>query len=812
MFTKYISAKFMMIVSVTVLLLMAGMATFFIITLKHLQEEQVDDFISQLKFTIREEHRILEKSLISQGKAIGVSLAVNLYENIRNFDYDTVENMARTAEKSDSILFINVRTPEGGYIFKGDKSNKYPSNLLTIPISQDDDNAGFLEIALNHKQVKVKIAYMSERINQMINKNLTNTSSAIRKMVIITCVTASAGLVFICVIIYLIFTITINRPLHTLRDAANRITNGELNTTIAVTSDNEIAQLAASLNKMVESLRNKEELAKEIEQRKVAEKKLIEAKNAAEKYAKAALDAAKVKSNFLANMSHEIRTPMNGVIGMAELLAETELDEEQADFVKVICESGDSLLCIINDILDFSKIESGHLDLETIPIQLMGTIETTFEMFRSKAADKGLELIYYIEPDVPPYVMGDPVRIKQILINLIGNAIKFTEKGEILISVKKLNICNQLVDIEFSVIDSGIGISEEQQKKLFQPFSQADISTTRKYGGTGLGLAITQRLVTLMGGRIWIKSKEGEGAEFSFILKLEIASDIMTETHFGSNIVELKGKKVLIVDDTATNLKILYLQCKKWGMIPTTVNHADKAIELLRKGEKFDIGLLDMDLPKIDGVELSHLIREQYSSSELPLLLLSSVQKPENLVCPGPLFFKYLSKPIKQAQLFSALKQAVSNAAPKITKKVRDSHNIHSFPPGLAKDIPLKILLAEDNLINIKLAESIFSKMGYSIDIAKNGLQAVEMGIKNDYDIIFMDCQMPEMNGYDATLKLRRKNIKSAIIAMTANAFEEDRKKCFDVGMNDYLSKPIRKEELIARIREWGLKISRSSV
>jgi len=809
MFTKYISVKFMLIVSITVLILMSAMATFFIITLKNLQEHQADDFIKQLKFTIEDEKKVLEKSLISQGKSIGISLAVNLYENIRNFDYDTVEDMAKTAEKDTSILFINIKDSEGKYIFDGNKGKKTPINL-TIPITQNEDNAGFLEIALNHKKINAKIKYISEKMHTMIQENVEETSNAIQKMIMITCLTASVGLIVICIVIYLIFTITINKPLQTLRDAANKITQGELNTTIAVTSDNEIAQLATSLNKMVASLRNKEELSKEIEQRKVAETKLIEAKEAAEKYAKAALDAAKVKSNFLANMSHEIRTPMNGVIGMAELLAETDLNAEQADFVKVICESGDSLLCIINDILDFSKIESGNLDLEKIPIQIMGTIETTLDMFRSKAANKGIELIYYIEPDVPPYVMGDPVRIKQILINLVGNAIKFTDKGEILISVKKLNIRNKLVDLEFSVIDSGIGISEKQQKKLFQAFSQADISTTRKYGGTGLGLAITQRLVKLMGGNIWIKSKEGEGSEFTFILKLEIASDIMTETHFGSNIVELKGKKALIVDDTETNLKILSLQCKKWGMLSVTVNHADKAIELLKKGEKFDIGLLDMDLPEVDGLELSQQIREMYNAEELPLLLLSSVQKPETLTCPGELFFKYLSKPIKQAQLFSALKQAVSVSAKEIPKTNRKLKKNHNLPPDLAKEIPLNILLAEDNNINIKLAVSIFSKMGYSLDIARNGVEALEMSLKNHYDIIFMDCQMPEMNGYDATLNLRKRKVKTVIIAMTANAFEEDKKRCFDVGMDDYLSKPIRKEELISSLKKWGKKIASS--
>ena len=541
----------------------------------------------------------------------------------------------------------------------------------------------------------------------------------------------------------------------------------------------------------------------EIEKRIEVEEKLREAKKKAEQYAEEALEAARVKASFLANMSHEIRTPMNGVLGMAELLSETELDEEQADFVRVICESGNTLLTIINDILDFSKIEAGKLELEQEPVQVLEVVEGALELFRSKALEKGLELLHFIEPDVPAYVKGDSVRIRQILINLLGNAIKFTEKGEIYVHVEKIGETDDLTEILFSVKDTGIGIPAEKKDKLFSAFSQADMSTTRQYGGTGLGLTISKHLVHMMDGRIWIASEVGKGSEFMFTLKLPAVKSKMEETHFGFNIVELTGKKVLIVDDNSNNRKILELQCSKWGMLPYPVDSADKAIKFFESGMDFDIGLIDMDMMHIDGAELGKIIRRFKKPEEMPLIMLSSVSKPDNVDFSGKVFCAYFQKPVKQAKLFEALRQALSRADynMKLKNKAKSKKKIRA---NLAENIPVNILLAEDNPVNRMLACKVFKKIGYDVDVAENGVEAVKAVEKKQYDIIFMDCQMPELDGYEATGILRENGFTNIIIAMTANAFEGDRKKCLDAGMDDYISKPFKIDTVQEMIKKWS--------
>ena len=806
MYKKSISIKFMIIITVVNLLLFSACALLIIFSLQNIKRHQLSEIQEHLKVIQHEEKYALLNSLKSEGQTIANNLADNSFDCIQNYDYDTVVEMSKNTEKNSSVKFINIKDKGNEYIYKGGEADE--KICVSSIIKKNGAVLGVAEVALDPSGINKKIEGLRQKINNLLKETVKDINASTNKIITIIGVTAFFGITFLCGIIYYIFSITITKPLNNLKYIAEEIADGNLDNEIIVDSNNEIGQLGVALNKMIKSLQNEQALQKEIEYRRQIEEQLILSRETAEKYAKEAFEAAKVKSNFLANMSHEIRTPMNGIIGMAELLYDTKLTDEQLDFVKVICESGDSLLTIINDILDFSKIESGKLELEKCNIQLLEQVENTLEMFKKKANEKNIELLHYIEADVPAYVIGDSVRIKQILINLIGNALKFTEKGEVFVSVKKTKQTRDIVELQFSVKDTGIGITPDQKEKLFRAFSQADISTTRKYGGTGLGLAISKKLVDLMDGEIWVESELGKGSEFIFVIKVPIAKNTVEDTHLNINIAELKDKKVLIVDDNKNNRKILSKQCEKWGMLPTLVDKPQYALKIIKKGEFFNIGLFDMDMPKMDGVELARKIRIYRKVEEMPLLLLSSVQKPDYVEFPGPIFFRYLPKPIKQAQLFVALMQALSD--PSYSPGSKQSRLPKGqIPTLLADEIPIKILLAEDNFINIKLVKIIFEKMGYNIDIAKNGVQAVEMASKVHYDIIFMDCQMPEKSGYDATIELREKNIQSIIIAMTANALEGDREKCINVGMNDYLSKPIKKQEVADKIREWGEKLNK---
>jgi signal transduction histidine kinase/CheY-like chemotaxis protein len=515
-------------------------------------------------------------------------------------------------------------------------------------------------------------------------------------------------------------------------------------------------------------------------------------KENAKELAEHAEAANEAKSLFLANMSHEIRTPMNAVLGMGELLSQTKLSAEQKEYADIICNSGDNLLAIINDILDFSKIESGKLELEEMPLQILATLEGAIDILRSKAEEKEIELLLLLDPEAPPYIIGDVTRLRQIIINLVGNALKFTKSGEILIEMKQMASVDEKLELQFSVKDTGIGMNEEEQTTLFQAFSQVDSSTTRKFGGTGLGLALCKRLVSLMGGKIWVESARGKGSTFLFTIKTVAATDVMAETHFGAVLPELKNKQVLVVDDNLTNRKILHLQCEKWGMVTTLAKSPQEALNLLKSGKEFDLGVLDMQMPDMDGYQLACEIRKLKSSDSLPLILLSSIHKPEGIDFSGKLFSKYLTKPVKQAQLFDAFRQTFS--------KLEYTKGLEQHLKKIEKkDVPIqpiRILMAEDNSVNCLLAKKIFAKIGYEIDIAANGKEALEAYQSKKYDLIFMDCQMPEMNGYEATEKLRKSGVSIPIIALTANAMEGDREKCIAAGMDDYLTKPFKQSDI----------------
>ncbi|MDH3284012.1 MAG: response regulator [Acidobacteriota bacterium] len=649
------------------------------------------------------------------------------------------------------------------------------------------DNAGRRPIQIGHVQVGMNLERLETRRDEFLSSAVSYTSVALLLGCLIT----------------VLLTRRIAGPLKELTQISGDVSRGNLDHHIEIKSTDEVHELATTFNDMLEKLRayreeveaHRSQLEQKVEQRTAD---LLEATERALKLADEAEAASTAKSEFLANMSHEIRTPMNGIIGMAELLSRTKLSEPQGRFVSTIRGSSDSLLTLINDILDFSKIEAGSLVLEKIDFDVREVTEEVVELLAERAQSRGLELVCFVSGIVEPMHKGDPLRLRQLLINLIGNAIKFTERGEVVVRVSAESSEGGRQRLEFEVQDTGIGIAPEVQESIFDSFTQADGSMTRRYGGTGLGLTICKRLVELMSGTIEVSSEVGRGTTFRFHLTFDTAEERQGDA--AAPRYDLSGIHALIVDDNATNRSILRHHLKSWGATSVEAGCARTAIGSLKRsaeeGRDYDLVLLDRNMPDLDGLEVARFVRSDGQLAELPMIMLSSVSD-DRAVSPETIN-AYLVKPVRRTKLYDTIARVIGH----VDEDAQRQDDADELETGLSESIQARVLVAEDNRINQEVTVEMLELFGCTAVTASHGRDAIDALARERFDVVLMDCQMPVMNGLEAASEIRR-NEKEAgvqrgipIVALTANALEGDRDACLAAGMDDFLGKPFTLEQL----------------